>query len=1004
MFIGKYFDWNQKRLKGIIDFYGHQFMVNKSILDLGCGYADISGPLHRLGAQVTALDGRKEHLDIVSKRYPGLKIVKSDLDREWLFAGQKFDLVLDLGLLCHVRDYESHLRNVCSVAQNLVLETSVCDDSDPYKNIILDENKAIYDLSINGKSSRPTAAAIERILSECGMTFQRINNNKFNSGTYKYDWQELNNSECDFNKRRIWFCAKDNSIPVAIPTSPVVDSIIQNVPTPIVLSNTNIHISTPVTTVTSQQENTMKVNNIYNNKIKFLLNTFSYKYFLRKTILDAGAGTGDFIGQFSKMGTSIITAIDGRQQNLALIQKKYPTIKIGKTNFEAPLSLNGKYDIVFSIDTLCHISNYEQHLSSLCARAQEFFLETAVCDSNDPNDVFHVKEDNNIHSLSVSGMGTRPSAARIEKILVEKGMSFIRIDNSALNEGNNVYDWQVTNSKNHSAHLRRFWICSKRPQVISEISGKLNLQEKNKSIQSIAQTITDATPVAEVFQDSSFAPVEVIKPGNKRFVIVIPSYKNEKWADKNILSALNQNYDKFRIIYTDDCSPDNTFSTVEKIVESHKNKSKVTLIKNKDRCGALKNLYDMIHSCDDDEIILTLDGDDWLADNEVLNTLNQVYQKDVWMTYGQYKNYPDNGIGIAKQIPKQVISSNNYRQYAWCSSHLRTFYTWLFKSINKEDLLHEGKFAPSAWDMYIMFPMLEMAGEHAQFINKILYIYNLQNPINDHKVDQKLQQRLDRTCRSKQKYKKISKVPDYQLFKPENKSIGLLIIATGKYDKFINQLIESADKLFFTESNFNVKYFIFTDSAIKPITNRNYEIINIPHKSFPYASMDRFKHFTNNSSILSQVDYLYYVDVDCKFVNNVSYEILSDLVGVRHCGFFNGGGDWENNSKSCLYLPISKYKHYYGGGFSGGKSENYLNLSRWCYEMIEKDLSNNIIPRFHDETSINTYFALNPPTLSLTPSYHYPQSNLNYYKSKWAGNNFEPKILLLDKNHKEVRS
>lgn len=208
MFDGKYFDWNQKKLKGILDFYGHQFMVHKKVLDLGCGYADISGALYRLGADVTAVDARQEHLKIVSKRYPGIKTVKTDLDKEWIFYRQSFDLILNLDLLCHIGNFESHLRSACSSTKYLILETAVCDSDDNQKSVTLLEN-CNYDTSINGKSSRPTAANIERVLQECGMSYQRFDSNKFNSGTFQYDWKSKNDSSCDLNQRRIWFCMRN---------------------------------------------------------------------------------------------------------------------------------------------------------------------------------------------------------------------------------------------------------------------------------------------------------------------------------------------------------------------------------------------------------------------------------------------------------------------------------------------------------------------------------------------------------------------------------------------------------------------------------------------------------------------------------------------------------------------------------------------------------------------------------------------------------------------------
>lgn len=211
MFDGKYLDWNQKRIKGIIDFYGHKFFFGKKVLDLGCGYADISCVLQRLGSEITAVDARQEHLKMVSKKYAGIKTVKADLDRPWPFISQKFDLVLDLDLICHINNYESHLKSVCGSCTNLIIETAVCDSDDPNVCVLIPENKNIYDLSVNGFGSRPSAAAIEKILTNCNMDFTRLDQSKFNSGKYVYDWKSKNDNSCDINNRRLWIASKKNS-------------------------------------------------------------------------------------------------------------------------------------------------------------------------------------------------------------------------------------------------------------------------------------------------------------------------------------------------------------------------------------------------------------------------------------------------------------------------------------------------------------------------------------------------------------------------------------------------------------------------------------------------------------------------------------------------------------------------------------------------------------------------------------------------------------------------
>ena len=244
---------------------------------------------------------------------------------------------------------------------------------------------------------------------------------------------------------------------------------------------------------------------------------------------------------------------------------------------------------------------------------------------------------------------------------------------------------------------------------------------------------------------------------NNRFVILIPSYQNRAWCEKNLLSALDQNYSNFRVVYVDDCSTDGTADEIERILSEHDKKNKVTLIRNNERCFMVGNVYNIVHCCDDDEIVITLDGDDWLANNNVLSRVNREYNKsDVWITYGQFKSYPENDPGCSCEIPKHIIDNGLFRRYRWCSSHLRTYYAWLFKMIRKEDLMHNGEWIKTAGDLAIMFPMLEMAGPRQSFISDILYIYNHESPINDDKVNRQMQINMEmRIRRNLQPYKKI---------------------------------------------------------------------------------------------------------------------------------------------------------------------------------------------------------------------------------------------------------
>lgn len=218
----------------------------------------------------------------------------------------------------------------------------------------------------------------------------------------------------------------------------------------------------------------------------------------------------------------------------------------------------------------------------------------------------------------------------------------------------------------------------------------------------------------------------------KPFVIVSASYKAKQWIENSLATAFNQNYNNFRIICIDDASPDGSGEVISQVIKKYKQEDRICFIQNKVRVGIIANIIAALDLCHDDEIIVLLDGDDELSCLHVLTILNAIYQnQDVWMTYGQFAHSNPGYIGQCSEIPDEVIQENKIREYPFVSSHLKTFYTWLFKLIKREDLQIKGQYFHVASDLAYMFPMLEMAGFHSRFVSQVLYIYNTANPISE---------------------------------------------------------------------------------------------------------------------------------------------------------------------------------------------------------------------------------------------------------------------------------
>lgn len=283
-------------------------------------------------------------------------------------------------------------------------------------------------------------------------------------------------------------------------------------------------------------------------------------------------------------------------------------------------------------------------------------------------------------------------------------------------------------------------------------------------------------------------------PTYKRFVIVICSRNNAKWVEQNLDSVFSQEYprDKVRFIYIDDNSTDNTADLVAQYVSTKNEWDRFILIRNSSWQSVMANHYKAAYLCDDDEIIVHVDGDDMLKGPFVLPLLNKVYNRwDIWLTYGQYEDWPISGPGFSVNVPQDIVEQNKFREFGFWYSHPRTFYAWLFKKIELKDLIWKGSFIPTTptIDYMMMFPMMEMAGQnHFCFISDWLYLYNRSNCLSTCNMPIKLE---IPPAASWQKYQPLSIKDDAISKRYSNKSADIIIIADDINDikRFIDQEI-----------------------------------------------------------------------------------------------------------------------------------------------------------------------------------------------------------------------
>lgn len=237
---------------------------------------------------------------------------------------------------------------------------------------------------------------------------------------------------------------------------------------------------------------------------------------------------------------------------------------------------------------------------------------------------------------------------------------------------------------------------------------------------------------------------------NKRFVIGVASYNNERFFKKNLDSIFSQNYCNYRVIYSDDASTDNTLECIHDYITSKGLEDRITLRHNSINRGAMYNHYKMVHMCEDDEIYVSLDGDDWFAHKEVLSKINRVYQnEDVWVTYGN-EMLLDGRLGLDRSLNFSDLRRGGHRSLPYCYAPPRTFYASLFKRIPVSYFQDNGgQFFDTSCDVAYMFPILDQARDHAYFIDQIFYIYNNDTGINDFRVIPKRQSDVEAMIRGK---------------------------------------------------------------------------------------------------------------------------------------------------------------------------------------------------------------------------------------------------------------
>ncbi|EFB41829.1 glycosyltransferase family 2 protein [Parachlamydia acanthamoebae] len=221
----------------------------------------------------------------------------------------------------------------------------------------------------------------------------------------------------------------------------------------------------------------------------------------------------------------------------------------------------------------------------------------------------------------------------------------------------------------------------------------------------------------------------------KRFKVVVPSFNSVDFIEKTLRSIESQTYKNFDVCVIDDGS---TLPKQREIIRDFCERNQWKFIFHEKNEGALFGLVEAIKGlqCEDDDVIIVIDGDDWLAHDRAFEKIHQIYtDNDVYLTWGQCEIYPPGKTPMkyAQPIPEMIIEQKLYRDIPFVFWHPGTFKYFLWRHLKDIDLRDaDGGYFRIMKDKATLYPMLEMAGNKIKFIDETLYTYNLSNPLNDY--------------------------------------------------------------------------------------------------------------------------------------------------------------------------------------------------------------------------------------------------------------------------------
>ena len=197
-----------------------------------------------------------------------------------------------------------------------------------------------------------------------------------------------------------------------------------------------------------------------------------------------------------------------------------------------------------------------------------------------------------------------------------------------------------------------------------------------------------------------------------KFKIIINCGPCQEFIGKCLASLKAQSLAVWEAYVTVDPCGDDTYA---RALCASADDPRILITQNETRRYSMQNLVESIRrsNAEPEDVIATLDGDDWFASNEALRTIANAYEKfDSWITYGSWLSNVAGPSGRPNGMwPAYPEGTTDFRRNRFLGTAVRTWKRWLWDHISDSDLRSEsGEYVRVSEDQVIMIPLLEMCG------------------------------------------------------------------------------------------------------------------------------------------------------------------------------------------------------------------------------------------------------------------------------------------------------